>query len=147
MHLSCGDSFYEEGADGMPIIFPAEGNLIEWVFSMQKLLVFVRSENAQAAKVAEQASEGGWVQVAKRVKVSCAHQTAGVDGEEILATLERFAASVYQGEVPVVKKEIENEDAYYTWREKDGQSRMSLKAPARLMDQARKFFNLEVKNE
>ena len=33
-HLSCGDSFYEEGEDGMPIIFPGEGNLVEWVFSM-----------------------------------------------------------------------------------------------------------------
>ena len=31
MHLSCGDSFYDEGDDGMPIIFPSEGNLIEWV--------------------------------------------------------------------------------------------------------------------
>jgi glyoxylase-like metal-dependent hydrolase (beta-lactamase superfamily II) len=66
MHLSCGDSFYEEGEDGMPIIFPAEGNLIEWVFSMQKLLVFVRSENARAAAAAESGSELGWACVTKR---------------------------------------------------------------------------------
>lgn len=26
MHLSCGDSFYEEGEDGMPIIFPSAGS-------------------------------------------------------------------------------------------------------------------------
>lgn len=31
MHLSVGDSFYEEGEESMPIIFPGEGNLIEWV--------------------------------------------------------------------------------------------------------------------
>lgn len=31
MHLSCGDSFYEEGQDGMPIIFTSYSNLIEWV--------------------------------------------------------------------------------------------------------------------
>ena len=30
MHLSVGDSFYEEGEDGMAIQFPKEGNLIEW---------------------------------------------------------------------------------------------------------------------
>ena len=142
MHLSCGDSFYEEGEDGMPIEFPAEGNLIEWVFSMQKLLVFVRSENARATKVAEEASDNGWVQVAKRVKVSCAHQTSCVDGEEILATLEKFAARVYQGEVPVIKKQVERGDAYYTWREEGNESKMSIKAPARLMDEARRFFNL-----
>ena len=90
----------------MPIIFPAEGNLIEWVFSMQKLLVFVRSENARAAKAAEKATENGWIQVANRVKVSCAHQTTTADGEEILATLEKFSSRVYNGDVPVVKKEV-----------------------------------------
>ena len=143
MHLSCGDSFYEEGEDGMPIIFPSEGNLIEWVFSMQKLLVFVRSENARVARIAEQANENGWVQVAKRVQVSCAHQTAGVDGEEILVYLEKFAARVYEGAVPIVKKEIWHGDACYTWREDGKDTKMALKAPARLMDAARKFFGLE----
>lgn len=34
MHLSCGDSFYEEGPDSMPIIMARESNLIEWVFAM-----------------------------------------------------------------------------------------------------------------
>ena len=31
MHLSVGDSFYQEGDDGMPIIFVGTGNMIEWV--------------------------------------------------------------------------------------------------------------------
>ena len=147
MHLYCGDSFYEEGEDGMPIIFPGEGNLIEWVFAMQKLLVFVRSENARAAKAAEEANDNGWVQVASRVKVSCAHQTYSVDGEEILGSLEKWSSRAFYGDVPVVKKEVWHGDAYYTWREhgfgKD--ARFSLKAPARLMDDARRFFNLHVK--
>lgn len=117
--------------------------VLEKVFAMQKLLVFVRSENAQAAKAAEDRSKDGWVQVANRVKVSCAHQTVAVDGEEILENLEKFSARVFQGKVPVVKKEYWHEDAYYTWRDGDDSPRnMSLKAPARLMDAARKFFNL-----
>jgi hypothetical protein len=150
MHLSCGDSFYEEGGDEMPIEFPKEGNMIEWVFSMQKLLVFARSENARAAKEAEENAEeeDGWVSVPNRVMVSCAHQTSIADGEEILAALEKFAARAYAGEVPVVRKERWHGDVYYWWRDTGSDSeekyKMSIKAPARLMDQAREFFGLQV---
>jgi glyoxylase-like metal-dependent hydrolase (beta-lactamase superfamily II) len=42
MFLYVGDSFYERGGEGMDIIFPAEGNLVEWWFSMMKLKEFVR---------------------------------------------------------------------------------------------------------
>jgi hypothetical protein len=112
---------------------------------MQKLLVFVRSQNAQAAKAAEEAENSGWVKVASRVKVSCAHQTYAVDGEEILAELERFSSRVYNGDVPVVKKEVYRGDAYYTWRDSGKDVKMSIKAPARLMDEARRFFNLHVR--
>jgi hypothetical protein len=86
------------------------------------------------------------VKLAKRVRVSCAHQTYGVDAEEILATLEKFSSRVYNGDVPVVRKEVWHEEAYYTWREPNCESRMSLKAPARLMDDARRFFNLNVRS-
>lgn len=111
---------------------------------MQKLLVFVRSENARAAQDAEKNSDAGWLHIAKRVKVSCAHQTTAVDGEEILEKLEIFSSKVYQGKIPVIKKEYLHEDAYYTWRDEAQNWNMSLKAPARLMDDARRFFNLYV---
>lgn len=145
MHLSCGDSFYEEGEDEMPIIFPAEGgSLIEWIFSMQKLQVFIRSENARAAtKAAEEATgDGGWVQVARRVKVSCAHQTSSVDADDVLTALGKFAQRAYLGDVPVVKEECVHGELFYTWRD-EMDTRMSLQAPARLMDAARKFFGLD----
>ena len=77
--------------------------------------------------------------------MSCAHQTAAVDGEEILATLEKFASRVFHGDVPVVKKGVELGEAVYTWRDNDNEAKMSLKAPARLMDDARKFFNIDVR--
>jgi glyoxylase-like metal-dependent hydrolase (beta-lactamase superfamily II) len=51
MHLYVGDSVYEEGEEEMRIIWPPQGNMIEWTFSMQKLRQFVRSENAQVSKV------------------------------------------------------------------------------------------------
>ena len=141
MHLSCGDSFYEEGEDKMPIIFPREGNLIQWVFSMQQLLVFVRSENSRAAKAAEATSEGGWLKVAKRVKVSCAHQTADVDGEEILAALEKFASRAFHGDVPSKKQE-----PFYLWRDSGDDVQFSLRAPYSLMEQARRFFDIDVED-
>ena len=144
MYLSVGDSFYEEGEEKMPIVFPRDGNLIEWVFSMQKLLVFVRSENKRAEKESRESVEGGCVEVPKRVMVSCAHQTSKADGEEILAALEKFAARVYQGEVPVFRREDLFGEAYCWWRDEDGKGdenyRFSIRAPVRLMDEARKFF-------
>lgn len=39
MHLFVGDSFYEEGEDGMSILFPGEGNLIEWVSNIAPVQV------------------------------------------------------------------------------------------------------------
>ncbi len=112
---------------------------------MQKLLVFIRSENARAVKDAEQRKEGDWQQVARRVKVSCAHQTDAIDGEEIMERLEKFSFLIYQGKIPVVKKEFQYGDAYYTWRDNDDDTwKMSLQAPARLMDDARRFFNINI---
>ncbi|KAK5122946.1 hypothetical protein LTR85_003511 [Meristemomyces frigidus] len=143
MHLYVGDSFYREGEDGMPIVFPREGNMIEWIFAMQKLAVFVRTENAKAAAAAETADteEDGWVQVPRRVLVSCAHQTSGVDGAEILKELEEFSFRVMIKRVPVVSSREWRGEVYDTWRE-EGKERtpMSIVAPRRLMEDVRDFF-------
>ncbi|KAK5679064.1 hypothetical protein LTS10_008720 [Elasticomyces elasticus] len=155
MHLYVGDSFYHEGkGDNMPIIFPGEGSLIEWVFSMQKLAVFVRGENARAAAASEydssaQDADDEWVHVKpapRRVKICCAHQTYSVDGAEILAELEAFSFRVFIGKVPVVaSKKWHDDEIYDSWREsgKDA-TPMSIFAPRRLMEEARKFFGHDV---
>ncbi|KAK0281318.1 hypothetical protein LTR91_011635 [Friedmanniomyces endolithicus] len=160
MHLYVGDSFYREGdEDEMPIIFPRYGNLIEWVFAMQKLAVFVRSENARAAAIVDDGhaegkdetessgdEEDDWVHVpassTQRVEISCAHQTYSVDGAEILAELESFSFRVFKGDVPVVEtKKGHGGETYDLWREK-GEKRtpMSIFCPRRLMEDARRFF-------
>ncbi|KAK4552854.1 hypothetical protein LTR86_009986 [Recurvomyces mirabilis] len=151
MHLYVGDSFYREGEEDMPIIFPPQGNLIEWVFSMQKLAVFVRGENARAAAEARLVSadaEDDWEHVASRVKVSCAHITTAVDGAEILAELEAFSFKVFVGKVPVVRSEKQFDEEVDLWKEK-GKERtpMSILAPRRLMQDARKFFGHDVTDE
>lgn len=141
MHLYVGDSFYYEGEDDMPIIWPGDGNLVEWAFSMQKLQCFVRSENVRAAS-SQEASEEGWVEVPKRVKISCAHQTTSVDGEQILEDVERVWWEVERGEVPVVKSEMSMGEVYKTWRPRSTKNgpKLSFQAPERLMQEARQLF-------
>ena len=116
---------------------------------MQKLLVFVRSENAQAAERAReraaQTGEAGWEHVAKRVTINCAHQTTGVEGEGILEALEKFSYRVFNGEVPITSKPIMAGGQYYTWRDEGMKPYiMSLTTMPKLMDEARKFFNIKV---
>jgi len=147
MCLFVGDSLYHEGEDGMPILWPSEGNMIEWVFSMQKLKSFVNSVNAKAMSF--NADEGDedvddWVRVAKRVQICCAHQTALVDGEQILADVENFWWRTVRGEVPVVKSHCNMGEVYDLWRgETTAQRKLSFGAPRRLMIEARAFFSAE----
>lgn len=140
-HLYVGDSFYEEGEDGMPVLWPAQGNLIEWYFSMLKLQGFVRSENARPAdNVDDEDGEETWVTVHQRVKIGCGHQTASVDGEEILERLLAFWWRVVKGDVPVARTSTWHGEVTDWWRESDGKSKISFKAPRRLMEEARHFF-------
>lgn len=105
---------------------------------MQKLLTFVKAQNATAAQAAEQRSTGDWVDVPRRVKVSCAHETASVDGEEILEHLRAFAFRIYSGIVPIVKEEVLNGALYFTWREPMEKYQMSMRLPPKLLDDCRK---------
>lgn len=146
--LYVGDSFYERGGDGMDIIFPAEGNLVEWYFSLKKLRGFVASENSRAglgevigdAGDEDDADEGEWIKVSGRVKVGCGHQTAGVDAEGIMEDLEIMWWRVLHGEVPVVETIIIAGENVDRWMEPSGRGQFSFRAPRRLMVEAREFF-------
>jgi hypothetical protein len=144
MHLYVGDSFYERGPEGMDIIWPSQGNLIEWYFSMQKLRCLIRSENARALAVAEveeaESGSDGWVNVARRVKVGCGHQTADIDGEDIMEALRRMGQRVLRGQVPVSDTMIISGETVDRWMEPGEDLQFSFRAPRRLMEDARKFF-------
>jgi hypothetical protein len=145
MHLYVGDSFYERGVDGMDIIWPLQGNLIEWYFSMQKLRGFVQSENVRAAAVVEEEEIDGcddWVKVAGRVTIECGHQTADVDGEEIMDALETMWRRVLNGKIPVSDTMIIEGEKVDQWMQPGGKGRFSFRAPRRLMDDARSFFRV-----
>jgi glyoxylase-like metal-dependent hydrolase (beta-lactamase superfamily II) len=139
MHLYVGDSFYERGVEGMDIIWPAQGNLIEWYFSMQKLKAFVRSENLRA--VEEEGDEvDGWVTVARRLRVGCGHQTADVEGEDVMDALESMWWQVLRREIPVSDTMVIAGETVDRWMEPDGKGKFSFRAPRRLMNDARDFF-------
>jgi glyoxylase-like metal-dependent hydrolase (beta-lactamase superfamily II) len=139
MFLYVGDSFYERGRDGMDTIFPAEGNLVEWWFSMVKLRGFVLSRNASEA-VGSADDEEDWVKVSRRVKVGCGHQTAGADAEGIMGDLEDMWWRVLRGQVPVVETRTIAGETVDRWLEPGGHGQFSFRAPRRLMLEAREFF-------
>ena len=143
MHLYVGDSFYERGPDKMDIIWPPQGNLVEWHFSMQKLRCFIRSENARAAAKAEEEEQIGsdcWVSMARRVKVGCGHQTSDGDGEGMMEALEKMWWRVLRGQIPVSDTMIISGETVDRWVEPDKDPRFSFGAPRRLMEDARRFF-------
>lgn len=143
MHLYVGDSFYERGPEKMDIIWPPQGNLIEWHFSMQKLRCFICSENARAAAIFEEEEEAEhdcWINVARRVKVGCGHQTADTDGESVMEALEKVWWRVLRGQIPVSDTMIISGEIVDRWIEHGKDPQFSFRAPRRLMEVAREFF-------
>lgn len=143
MHLYVGDSFYERGPDKMDIIWPSQGNLVEWYFSMEKLRCFIRSENARAVAKAEEEEETGsdcWVSVARRVKVGCGHQTADGDGEGMMEVLEKVWWRVLRGQIPVSDTMTFSGETVDRWLGPGKNPKFSFRAPRRLTDDARVFF-------
>ena len=132
-HLYVGDSFYEEGEEGMAILFPKEGDWVDYMSSMTKLLDFVRKENVVVAEDSD-----GWLSVPKRLKIGCGHTTTSADGETILKEVIDLFEKIILGKVPVQSSEEQRGLAYDTWREKGTAVRFSVRAPRKLCEDARR---------
>lgn len=123
----------------MPIIFPAEGNILHFVQTLQKLVVFVRDENiAEEQRTAERERENehDFEVLSRRIKVGCAHQTAGADAEEIMMTTYRLMKAIVDGKVPVVSSRKQRGEPVDLWQESKT-ARMSVLAPRRLVENVR----------
>ncbi len=129
--LFVGDTFYERfNADlkaEIPIIFPKEGNWVEVMASLEKMLDFVRHRNAEPGK--------------DRVRIGCGHITSDVDGEEILLAVKGFFWDVVHGKVPVTETKEMRGEPVDLWKE-NGHPRFSVRAPRRLVDEARRHFKV-----
>ncbi|KAK4983762.1 hypothetical protein LTR66_008713 [Elasticomyces elasticus] len=162
-HLYVGDTFYEEGEDGMAIIFPKEGDWIDFMASLTKMLRFVQINNGDheplmqslsndnetlftdANHIVEltgdntpQQNDNGWVILPPRVKVGCGHQTSSVDGEEIIKAVQALFWNIIKGKVPVSRSEEIRGEVHDIWREEGDDVRFSVRAPRRLCEEARK---------
>ncbi|MCJ1459586.1 hypothetical protein MMC28_009965 [Mycoblastus sanguinarius] len=126
-HLYVGDTLYERVAVDksyeQAILFPKEGNLTEYMQSLEKLIGFVKEKNSEPCK--------------SPVTIGCGHVTSAVDGMEILLAVRQLFFDIIAEKVPIVHSEEKRGEEFVLWRE-DGEPRFSVAAPLRLAIDARK---------
>lgn len=127
-HLYVGDSFYERMAADksyeQAILFPKEGNIEEYLQSLNKLLLFVEQKNDDS-----DASKGP-------LRIGCGHVTSSVDGREVVLAVRQLFSGILQDKVPIVLKEEKRGETYATWKT-DGEARFSVEAPKRIIQDAK----------
>ncbi|KAK3076812.1 hypothetical protein LTS18_011984, partial [Coniosporium uncinatum] len=160
-HLYIGDTFYERGPDDMPIIFPKEGSWIDYMASLQKLLSFVRYYNNDSSQYSRYAGVTSWLRcfglegaswldawmgrvVQGRVSLAAGHQTSDVDAEQALEEVLVLFKRILKGEVKQQDVEMNRGEQVCFWQDPDDgageEARFSVKAPLRLVEEARKHF-------
>lgn len=130
-HLYIGDTFYErlakDGSYVTPILFPQEGNVIEYMCTVDKLLDFVLARNAEPGK--------------PPVKLGCGHITSSVDGEEILHSVRKYFWDLIGGKIPVKSAGAKRGEIYDLWQD-DAEPRFSVDGPRRLVTDARRHYKM-----
>ena len=115
--LFVGDTTYEFA----PIIFPPQGDITEWLKSIDFLIEFVEVRNRDAGM--------------EKIRICSGHVTSMKDALDVLARSKNFVMDVVRGEEPVRKKyEMEGIRVVVYCRE-DGT--LSLRCPEFLIDKAR----------
>ncbi len=134
-HLFVGDTLYERVAEDksyeQAILFPKEGNIIDYLDSLNKLIVFVEAKNGD-----DDAHKG-------RLKIGCGHVTSSVDAMEILVAVQTLFANILEDKVPIAQREEKRGEEYVTWRD-DGEPRFSVTAPRRIVFDAKQALQGKV---
>lgn len=120
--LYVGDTLYE----WEPIIFPLEGDIVQWFTSMDFLISFVR----QVEGVDTMVSQNG------QVKINAGHDTSMGDALDVLLQARSFLQDVIAGREEVKHRDVIRGIKTVTYARKDG--RFSLRTPESLIDDARK---------
>lgn len=113
--LYVGDSLYEKET----IIFPKEGSIVEWMSSVDYLIVFVKGE-----------SQTG------EVRINSGHRTACRPALEVLSTTKAFMEDVIAGKEPVRRRGSRRGEENVLYVQAGG--RFALLCPERLVLEARK---------
>lgn len=140
-----GDSFYHLGDDAMPIIFPPQGNLIDWEYSMHRLADYIFFHlGAEPDSSSSSSDTNDWTLVSKPVKISAAHQTVNQPAFSTWMTLITFFEDVVAGKSPALYSDVSYGEVYTYWISEAGgrkpQEMMALWCPQRLMDDLRAFW-------
>ena len=115
--LFVGDTLYERA----PIVFPKEGDIIQYMGTLEKLLSFLVEENKDSER---------------KAKLACGHETDAADGEEIVgAVIARFW-EILDGNAILEDSFTERGEIYDCW----GFARFPVLAPRRLVEDARRHF-------
>lgn len=126
-HLFVGDSFYERVAEDksheQAIIFPKEGNLIQFMRSLDRLIQFADEKNAEEGKMP--------------IKIGGGHVTSSAAGKDILLSVKTFFLDVLKGNIPILSSTYKRGEQYHVW-EAPGNPRFSVEAPLRLVKDARR---------
>ena len=127
-HLYVGDTFYERVAKDksyeQAILFPNEGNIVDYIKSLDKLLKFIDAKNTD-----DDAHKGP-------IRIGCGHVTASVEAKNILLAVKKLFVNILEDKVPVVKREEKRGEQFLTWQEA-GEPRFSVAAPEKIMIDAR----------
>jgi glyoxylase-like metal-dependent hydrolase (beta-lactamase superfamily II) len=113
--LYVGDTLYEQA----PILFPTEGDIVEWWRSMGNLIRFVEGKGA---------------------KISAGHVTAGKNAEDVLKATLAFMGDVLKGKEQVKRREEKRGQPFVSYEQEGG--RFSLGAPEKLVEDAKKEIRL-----
>ncbi|KAI0701202.1 Metallo-hydrolase/oxidoreductase [Cytidiella melzeri] len=113
--LYVGDTLYE----WEPIIFPAEGSIVTWLKSVDKLLVLVGR---------------------KEVKVCCGHVTAGQPALKVISGAKSFMINVLEGREPVRRRSEKRGETFVEYIQ-DNQW-FSLACPERLVREAQQTLSI-----
>lgn len=128
-HLYVGDTLYERVAKDksyeQAILFPKKGNIVHYLSSLNKLLLFVEAHNNDV-----DARQGP-------LKIGCGHVTSSVDAGEILLAVRRLFLDILEEKIPIIDTEEKSGETYATWRQHGEAPRFSVTAPVRIMQHAR----------
>jgi hypothetical protein len=117
-NLYVGDSFYELNSKTVStqIIFPLEGDWIDYMQSLRTLFSFVMEQNSKDTE-------------ARRVRIGCAHITSSADGEEIVRAVHALFIKIIEEKVTVVAIKEQRGEICDLWMEYSG-ARFSVRSPA-----------------
>ncbi|KAH0543540.1 hypothetical protein FGG08_002101 [Glutinoglossum americanum] len=118
--LFVGDTLYERA----PITFSKEGDIVQYMASLERLLSFLGTENKDC--------DAGL----PRARAACGHETDAADGEEIVGAAIERVWEILDGHAFLEDSFTEREEIYDRW----GAARLTVLAPRRLVDDARRHF-------